>query len=190
MTFMCAADYRAKARETMTNSYGMLLLIYFIYSVILSALSSVGFGILLLGGPLYVGFYSSYLAQYRTGKTGIEKLFDGFTSHLGERIVANLLVTLYTFLWSLLFVIPGIIKGYSYAMTYFIMQDHPELSAGEAIDRSKAMMNGHKWELFCLEFSFIGWFLLALCTCGVGFLLLAPYMEMAKTAFYENIKEG
>lgn len=86
-------------------------------------------------------------------------LFSQF-DRIGSGIIMNLLVGVFTFLWSLLFVIPGIVKSYSYAMTPFILAEHPEISENEAITRSRYMMDGNKWRLFCLMFSFIGWSLL------------------------------
>ena len=91
-------------------------------------------------------------------------------------------------LWSLLLIIPGIVKSLSYAMTPYILEENPELSANEAIDRSRAMMRGHKYDLLWLYLSFIGWFLLSFLTLGIGLLWLIPYVETAQAAFYEDVK--
>ena len=91
-------------------------------------------------------------------------------------------------LWSLLLLIPGIIKAFSYAMTPFIIEEYPELSSTEAIHRSRMMMRGHKFDLFWLELSFIGWGFLCLLTAGIGFFWLIPYMETSIAAFYEEVK--
>jgi len=80
------------------------------------------------------------------------------------------------------------VKAFSYAMTPYILEEHPELSAGEAIDHSRAMMKGHKFDLFWLYLSFIGWILLSIFTLGIGLLWLAPYMQTATAAFYEDVK--
>ena len=98
------------------------------------------------------------------------------------------LTGLFIALWSLLLIIPGIIKAFSYAMTPYILVEYPELSASEAIHRSRMMMRGHKFDLFWLYLGFIGWFLLCLLTAGIGFLWLSPYVETAKAAFYEEVK--
>ena len=89
---------------------------------------------------------------------------------------------------ALLFIIPGIIKAFSYAMTPYILEENPELSANDAIDHSRAMMKGHKFDLFWLYLSFIGWFILCILTLGIGFLWLTPYMETSVAAFYEDVK--
>jgi len=107
--------------------------------------------------------------------------------HWKTALGTGLLKGLYIFLWSLLFVIPGIIAGYSYAMTDFILAEHPELSPGEALARSKSLMEGHRWELFCLEFSFICWSILCGLTMGLGNFVLEPYRKTAIAAFYRDL---
>ncbi|MCU5506971.1 hypothetical protein COA05_17815, partial [Bacillus thuringiensis] len=100
-----------------------------------------------------------------------------------------IVVNIYIFLWFLLFIIPGIIKSFSYAMTYFIINDHPEYSINQAITESRRMMDGHKMEYFILCLSFIGWFILSCITLGIGFLWLIPYFYTTSAAFYEEIAE-
>jgi len=102
---------------------------------------------------------------------------------------ASFLQGLYVFLWSLLLIIPGIIAGYSYAMTEFILSEHPHLTASEAIAQSKQLMAGNRFRLFCLEFSFIGWDILCAFTLGIGNLWLSPYKQAARAAFYRDISD-
>lgn len=102
-------------------------------------------------------------------------LFSQF-DRIGSGIIMNLLVGLFTFLWSLLFIIPGIIKTYSYAMTPFILAEHPEISENEAITRSRELMDGNKWRLFCLLFSFIGWELLVSGPLAVSLVVLSTVL--------------
>ncbi len=130
---------------------------------------------------------------------------------LGEGFVMNLLMGLYIFLWSLLLVIPGIMKAYSYAMTPYILAENPHYSANDAISESCRIMDGNRWRLFCLNFSFIGWELLCsipsivglvlismgtlsllwyipfVLVSGVASCLLHPYMEAAQAAFYRDL---
>ncbi|MBR2047770.1 MAG: DUF975 family protein [Oscillospiraceae bacterium] len=100
---------------------------------------------------------------------------------------AGFLQTLYVLLWSLILIIPGIIASYCYAMTPYILAEHPTLSATEAIEQSKLLMEGNRWRLFCLEFSFIGWGILATLSFGIGYLWLVPYESAARAAFYREI---
>ena len=103
-------------------------------------------------------------------------------------LTTKLLQAVYTFLWSLLLLIPGIIKHYSYAMTDYILKDEPELCNNAAIERSMAMMEGNKMKLFLLDLSFIGWAILCLFTFGIGFFVLQPYVQVSHAAFYEDLK--
>lgn len=105
-----------------------------------------------------------------------------------HKVWGMLLMKILIALWTLLLVIPGIVKTYSYALTPFILEDAPQLSASEAIHRSRMMMRGHKFDLFWLQFSFIGWFFLSILTAGIGFLWLKPYYNTAAAAFYEEVK--
>ena len=94
------------------------------------------------------------------------------------------------FLWSLLLVVPGIIKGYAYSQAFYLLNDNKKLGYKEALEESEKMMDGHKWELFVLQLSFIGWSLLAVLTCGIGFLWLTPYMNTTLANYYEDLKKG
>ena len=87
----------------------------------------------------------------------------------------------------LLFIIPGIIASYSYAMTPYILAEHPELKAREAMQKSKEMMDGHRWRFFCLQMSFFGWALLSILTLCIGLLWLVPYEYAAYAAFYREV---
>lgn len=185
---MFAKDYRLLAWEKLSGNWGTVIVAYLLYTLIVGALSSTGVGLIVLGGPLTVGFVGVVLTLVRTGSTKIETMFDGFTTDFVSRLLAYVLYSLYIALWSLLFFIPGLVKTYSYAMTFYIMRDNPGIGANEAITRSRQMMDGHKWQLFCLHFSFIGWILLSMLTCGILLFLVAPYMETANAAFYESIR--
>ena len=99
-------------------------------------------------------------------------------------------MAVFTFLWSLLLVIPGIIKAYAYSMSFYILADNPELTASEALAKSQSLMRGHKMELFILELSFIGWFFLIGLTFGLAAIYVAPYMEATMANFYNSIKEA
>lgn len=140
----------------------------------------------ILGGPVRLGNCKYLLNQHDRREKSFGDLFSMF-SHFGNGFLLQLLTWLYTFLWSLLLVIPGIVASYRYAMAPFIMAEHPEMSAGEAINESKHMMYGHKWALFCLDFSFIGWAILSALTLGIGSLFLNPYTSAARAAFYRNL---
>ncbi|MDL2214357.1 DUF975 family protein [Clostridia bacterium OttesenSCG-928-O13] len=115
-------------------------------------------------------------------------LFSRFYN-FGKAFLLQLAMSLFTFLWSLLFVIPGILAAYSYAMAPYLMAQNPNLGVFEAITLSKNMMRGNRWRLFCLQLSFIGWYFLGALTMGIGFLWVMPYEGAAVTAFYLNLTQ-
>lgn len=198
-----SSEYRAIARQALGGNWGTAAVITlcaaFVHILINAFTSSITSDIEsflyashcitpIVTLPLCWGFYTMFLYAIRGDQMKIGYLFVGYASN--QVWATKLLQTLYTFLWSLLFIIPGIIKGcYSYAMTEFIIKDDPTISADAAINKSIKMMSGRKMDLFLLDLSFIGWILLAILSCGIGFLWLSPYMLAARAAFYEDIKQ-
>lgn len=139
-----------------------------------------------LGCIVTVG-YARFNLDLADGEEGTLQALFRYFPQWKTMLAAGLLQTLYVVLWTLLFIIPGIIASYRYAMTSYILAENPEMSASEAIDRSKELMAGNKWRLFCLQLSFIGWGILCVFTLGIGNLWLTPYMEAANAAFYRDI---
>lgn len=137
--------------------------------------------------PFIWGFAVIFLHNHRGRECDMRNLFDGYRDFL--RIFVTLLWrNILVSLWTLLLIVPGIVKSYAYAMTPYILHDHPELSDVKAIHLSREMMYGHKAKLFLLHLSFIGWGILCLFTCGIGFLWLLPYVYSAQAAFYEDLR--
>lgn len=186
------SELRAQAREALRGKWPMAAVAALIYSAIAGGLSSIPFigwiGSLLVGLPVAYGFAVLMLGVFRGAEeVDLGVLFAGFQEY--SRILSTkLLQAVYTFLWSLLLLIPGIIKYYSYGMTDYILKDEPGLCNNAAIERSMAMMEGNKMKLFLLDLSFIGWAILCLFTFGLGFFVLQPYMQVARAAFYEDLK--
>ena len=146
------------------------------------AISFVGF---ILGGVVQLGYASYLLKQQDREIHSVKDLFSQF-DRFGQGFLQLFLRGLYSFLWGLLFIIPGIVKSYAYAMTPFIMAENPDVTAKEAIKLSQEKMMGHKGELFWLGLTFFGWSLLAALTGGIGNLFLNPYMNAAYAAFYRD----
>ena len=138
-----------------------------------------------LGGVIQLGYAKYLLKQTSQQNCCISDLFSEF-DRFGQGIAQKFLRSLYVFLWGLLFIIPGIIAEYRYAMTPFLMAEHPELTASEAIGRSKEMMSGHKWELFVLHLAFLGWNIAAAITMNPGHLILNPYKNTAEAVFLQK----
>ena len=184
--FSCS-DLKAKARAQLNGRYGMMLGVTFIYSLIVGLLSSTVAGALLLAGPMMFGLYWCVAAFVRGNSVGIEKLFCGF-SDFARTMLLGLMYQIYIFLWSLLFIIPGIIKALEYSMAFFVMVDHPEMDWKQCLAESSRLTNGYKGKLFLLQLSFIGWYLLSILTCGIGTIFLMPYVYTAMGNAYEQLK--
>lgn len=141
---------------------------------------------LVIGGCIEMGQATFNLHLMRGQRAVFPDLFSQF-HRLGAGIAMVILRSVFVWLWSLLFVIPGIIATYRYAMMPFLMAEFPDLGAMDAMRESKRLMQGNKWRLFCLEMSFLGWAFLCMFTLGIGMLWLLPYMASARTAFYLEV---
>lgn len=140
-----------------------------------------------IGGTIKLG-RCQYLLDQQDGKPlQFKTLFSQF-HQFNNGFCLHLLTTIFVVLWSILFVIPGIVATYSYAMAPFIQAEHPEYGANECIKRSKEMMRGHRFELFCLNLSFIGWYLLSIFTLGIGTIFVSAYSTAAEAAFYRQLQ--
>ncbi len=183
---------RREARDLLKDKWGSLalvwLIIYAIYGIMNIVIPGLGSVVpLIVGGPLTLGITAIFLKLWRREDFRIEEMFEGFHDFT-RSLVAYLLIGLYCFLWALLLIVPGVIAGISYSMTFFILAEDPKIEAEEAMRQSKQMMEGHKTEFFMLMLSFIGWFLLSCLTFGIGFLFLSSYTMMASMLFYQKLK--
>ena len=187
-----SSQIRAAARQSLRGNWLPAIGITLLMIVIMGILSYIPFigGIcaLLLAGPLTIGLYAFFLNLVRAEKAEVGMLFGEFQNY-GEKLLLTILIAVFTFLWTLLLIIPGIIAAYRYSQAYFIMKDNPGISAMDAIRLSKEMMAGHKFRLFVLNLSFIGWAILAAIPFGLGFIWLYPYMLASLTVFYQDLKD-
>lgn len=176
-----------KAADPNLMDYAALLSNFFNSMTALGiALVGLLFGIF-VSSPLEVGL-CNFFVKNTNSKPAISEIFSGFKTSYGRNVKTMLLMAIKLILWTLLFIIPGIIKSYEYAMIPYILSDNPELSSKEAFAKAKQMMTGNKWRLFKLNFSFIGWLLLCILTCGIGAFFLMPYIDAANAEFYAEIK--
>lgn len=189
-------EIRAKARQDLGekifgSKWMYALAASLIYSAIIGGVSAIpGIGqvaSLLLSGPLLFGIVGYYLKLADAKDATLNNLFDGFND-FSETFLLGLMTSIFTFLWALLFIIPGIIKSYAYSMAFYIKHDNPSYTWKQCLDESQKLMDGHKWKLFCLHFSFIGWIFVCIFTFGIGLLWLSPYMEAANANFYRSLK--
>ena len=145
---------------------------------------------ILLGGPFSYALARMYDKVAKGEKIKIPEIFIGFKENYGGTVMLAFMQSLFLFLWTMLFIIPGIIKSYAYSMAYFIRQD----SKGEkqwraCIDESIEMMRGYKGKLFLLDLSFIGWYIVGFLCLGVGVLWVSTYHKEARAQFYEELKK-
>ena len=140
-----------------------------------------------VGSPARVGL-CNYFIKNTKEKPELSEIFSGFKTSYGRNVKTLFIVGIKTALWSLLLVIPGIIKALEYSLIPYIIAEDPSITTKEAFAKSKQMMTGNKWRLFKLSLSFIGWILLSALTLGIGVLFLDPYMEAAFAEFYEELK--
>ena len=192
---MNRAELKAAAKEQIKGKIGIL----FVISLIIAVLSGVASFLLNLipGGGIVAtviitpAFALSVIRVYLGLVNGVQPkagdAFSGFDDFWAAFKV-SFLTGLFTFLWSLLFVIPGIIKTYSYSMATYILAENKGKPALECINESKAMTEGHKMELFVLSLSFIGWGLLCSITCGIAAIWVVPYMQATFANAYKSLK--
>ncbi len=168
-----------------------------ISAVGMATIVSVGLLLFLLGvaysiflaNPIEVG-RARYFVQSRKQVSRFTLLFSSFRekSYLGA-VTTMLLRDVYLFLWFLLLIIPGIVKSYAYRLVPYILADNPNIGAQRAIELSNQMTKGEKLEIFVLDLSFLGWFLLSLIPCGLGIVFLSPYISATNAELYAALKE-
>jgi uncharacterized membrane protein len=185
-------EIKEQAKANFKKQQGLCILAFVLYSVISGVLSGVTAGIaaLLLMPPLTVGYSYFSLKVYRDEPCEIsEMLTTGFRDYV-KSLVGILWMYLFTFLWSLLFIIPGIIKAIAYSMTPYILAEREDVSAQEALKVSMEMTDGHKAEIFVMGLSFIGWWILSGLTFGIlAIFFTGPYTATSFAGLYEELKK-
>lgn len=193
---MDRAQLKQLSKQQIKGKIGVLFLV----TIIVAAISGLA-GFILSFIPV-VGPIVSTIIVTPAFTLSISRIYIGITNDKKPEVVdtfsgfddfwsafkVNFFMSLFTFLWSLLFVIPGLVKAFSYSMAMYILAENKGKPALECIKESKEMMNGHKFELFVLALSFIGWILLGTITFGILYIWLTPYMSTATANFYQNIK--
>ncbi len=182
---MTRSELKAKAKQQIKAPFWTLVIIL----ILTILLCCIPYASIVIVPALNLSLCMIFLNVVRDRHVEIGDLFSGFNK-LGRAWCMYFLTGLYTFLWSLLLVIPGIIKSYSYSMAYYVLADNPEMTAKEAIRESARIMEGHKMELFKIHLSFIGWILLSYVTFGLSLFYVTPYMSATVANFYEGIKGG
>ena len=188
-----ASYYRARARELLGGNifatrWLLALAACVICSAAISLISMIPFGTLLFEGFVSFGLIHVLLTAARSEKKeiSIPELLAG-KDKIADLLLLSVMKNLFLALWALVPIV-GLIKPFSYAMTYYIKHDHPEYDWKRAITESRRMMDGYKWKYFCVGLSFFGWMIVGALTFGIGMLWIAPYMAAADACFYEDLK--
>ncbi len=168
------------------NNTGLIFGVSIASGVEVVYLLSVGFSIFIVA-PITVGLHR-YFMEARAGRAPIKSLFSIFDAAFLNVVLIQFLVLLFTFLWSLLLFIPGIIKSYEYRMVPYILSENPNISRERAFELSKRMTEGEKMNMFVLDLSFIGWILLGVITCGLGLLFINPYIFATNAELYTALR--
>ena len=188
------SQIRARAREILGNnlfsgSWLYPVLVVIIVAAISGALSATFVGPMIVSGLLSVASARYFIGRVRGNiEPGqIESSIDGIRNNVLGSLLTGILYNVFVAIGSMIFVIPGIIFSYSFSMAFYIINDHPEMTAMEALRESRRLMNGHKMQYFLLNLSFIGWMLLGSLCFGVGTLWATAYMSTANAVFYEEL---
>ena len=178
-----------RAKEQLSGKWVNVAIGSLIYLVIMGITSSTSLLELIVYGPLTFGYYLYISCNIDTGVNNFNLLFKGFERFV-DTLIAGLIISLAVGLGLVLLIVPGIIVACGFAMTFFIMVDDPNISGMDALQQSWNMMKGQKWNYFCLCFRFIWWILLSILTCGIGFVLLQPYMVATSQNLYRKLRYG
>jgi uncharacterized membrane protein len=182
----------AQAREALRGRWGVAVggtFVYLVVGILVVLPKNMG-NILALftDGPLLLGFTMLSLSLARKQQADVSQVFLGFNDFL-RALVTYLLMMLFILLWGLLLIVPGVIAAFEYSQVFYILAEDKNIKPMDALRKSKAMMEGHKGELFRLGLKFLGWFLLSILTLGIGLLWAMPYFQTTMALFYDKISK-
>ena len=206
---MTLSEYRERARQSLKDKYWYCVAVYLLVTLVIGLVSGLGtlfermdqgegtaqtiafvisfLGMLFVTYPFAVGLTRFFIKSINERRE-LDDLVFLYKNGLSRAIVTMLLKGIYLFLWTMLFIIPGIVKSYSYFLVEYLLAENPSLETKRVFEISKQAMDGYKMRAFLLELSFLGYIFLSLLTFGIGLLFLAPYMEMTMAIFYEDVK--
>lgn len=194
---MSRKELKSRARAQLGNGifkdnwlYAVLVVIIeWVLVVAINGLPGIGaVASLLICGAITYGTNKLFLKQARDGqKMDVAGIFDGFKEDFGGNLLLGLIRSLLIALWSLLFVIPGIVKNYAYSMAFFVKADHPEYDWRTCLNESRRLMQGNKMRLFELDLSFWGWAIVGTLCFGIGTFWVTAYQQATHAQFYQEI---
>lgn len=182
--------FMRKAKMQLNGRWNDAALGTLVYVVLMGVASMTYVAELIVFGPLTIGYLLFLGCLVDTGMSKIDLIFSLFNNRFVETMIAGILFYVIVGIGSMLLVVPGIIAATGLLFTFFIMADDRNISGLDALKMSWNMMNGHKWDLFCFNLRFIGWVILAVLTCGIGFIWLYPYIYISNYNFYRQLRYG
>ncbi len=179
------------AKASLSGKWGLAIGVSVLYVILSSGIQSIkGIGLifsLIIGGPLMYGNQLFMLTLSRNEDANLEMLFEGFKL-FEKTLKLYLWMVLKVLLWTLLLIVPGIIKAIAYSQAFYLFVEDNSLTAKEALEKSEQMMEGHKMKYFLLGLRFFLLALLCILTLGIGFLWLMPYAQVTLAKFYDDVK--
>ncbi|SFE78187.1 Uncharacterized membrane protein [Paenibacillus catalpae] len=188
------SELRARARDSLRGNWGKAIGGFVLSMLMAAVVSLLNYLIPILGnlvgilisGSISLGLISFFLGIARKENPPVSEVFSGFSLFI-KAFCLYFMIGLFTFLWTLLLIIPGIIAALRYSQAYFILRDNPDIGVMDAIRESRQLMIGNKWRYFVLQLTFIGWAILAAIPFGIGYLWLCPYISVTQAHFYDNV---
>ena len=183
-------ELKTQSKEQLRGRWGVIGGIFLLITIIMIGIQYIPYiGILaywMIIGSAILTYAIISLKVIDRERVSIEDTFSGFRNFINA-LGLLLWQQLWVLLWSLLLIIPGIIKAYSYSMCFYILADHPDIGIREALNESKRITQGYKMDLFILDLSFLGWGILSVLTLGIGFFWLVPYMQVTIGNAYRRL---
>ena len=181
------AELKSRAKDAIKGNIGIIFLCLLVVGLITGISGFTGIGPILLGPVFMIALIRMLLRMTEGQAPQINEVFKGFDV-FGKASWLMILIGVFTYLWTLLLIVPGIIKGLSYSMAMFVLAENPDMTAREALNESKRIMKGNVGKLFVLELSFLPWLLLTMITFGIAGIYTAPYMYTTIANFYKEIR--
>lgn len=184
------AEVKAASKEQLKGRWAIVGGLFLVISILTIGVQWIPYigaiASILITGACTLSYILISFKVINKEELGIEDVFSGFRNFL-KALGLLLWQTLWIWLWSLLLIIPGIIKSYSYCMSFYILAENPDMDIREALNESKRITNGYKMDLFILSLSFLGWGILAILTLGIGYFWLIPYIQVTMANVYKKL---
>ncbi len=185
---MSSKDCKEMAKSIISGHVFYAFLVILIYLLINGLASVIGLSVvsMLLYSVSIIGVYNCFISAYRGNGYDLNNFGRAFKEGLTNRIVLGLYKQILIMLWTFVFIIPGIVKSYSYVLAEFISTRDPNKTASDCVDESRKLMDGHKAELFFFDLSFFGWYLLIGITFGIAAIWVLPYVYQSRVIYIDK----